>query len=274
MTSQPLLLGVAHGSRDEASQAVVRGLLDAAAERLGARALPAYVDNASPSIALALEGLAAAGETEVVVLPLLLNAASHSKSDVAASVQQARARHPQLRLHYGRPFGAHPLVVEALEQRLVDIGAADRPVVLVAGGSLDPDANATVAATARLLWEGRAHPTVDYAFVSATGPTLEEALLRAPEAVVSLLFLGPGYLPSKARTAAGDRLVTAPLGVATQLVDLLVARYGEALGDDIRMNCDACLYRIALPGRESAVGAPQVPHRHPDDDASRPKTFD
>ena len=260
-----VLLGVAHGSRDEAAQEVVRGLLDAAGERLGVRALPAYVDNASPSIRLALEGLAAAGEREVVVLPLLLNAASHSKTDVAASVQRARREHPEVRLHYGRPFGAHPLVVDVLEQRLSEAGAAEHPVVLVAGGSLDPDANATVAATARLLWEGRAHPTVDVAFVSATGPTVEEALARAPEAAVSLLFLGPGYLPTKATKAAGERIVTAPLGVAPQLVDLLVERFTEALGDDVRMNCDACLYRIALPGREAAVGEPQVPHDHPDD---------
>jgi sirohydrochlorin cobaltochelatase len=31
------------------------------------------------------------------------------------------------------------------------------------------------------------------------------------------------------------------------------------------MNCDACLYRIPFPGREASVGAPQVPHTHPDD---------
>ena len=254
-----VLLGVAHGSRDPASQEVVETLLSEAGRRLGVRSLPAYIDNASPSIAAALRDLDA---TDVVVLPLLLNAASHSKTDVAASVQQARRARPELRVHYGRPFGAHPAVVAVLEQRLVEAGAVDRPVVVVAGGSLDPDANATVAATARLLWEGRAHPTVDYAFVSATGPTVEEALRRAPDAVLSLLFLGPGHLPRKA-AAAGP--ATAPLGAADRLVDLVVERYREALTGDVRMNCDACLYRVALPGREAEVGAPQVPHTHPDD---------
>ena len=34
---------------------------------------------------------------------------------------------------------------------------------------------------------------------------------------------------------------------------------------DIRMNCDACLYRVPFRGHERAVGAPQVPHTHPDD---------
>src|SRR3954451_22529809 len=173
-----VLLGVAHGSRDEASQQVVRDLLDAVGERLGVRTVPAYLDNASPSVARALQALVAEGVDDVVVLPLLLNAASHSKTDLAASVQQARRDHPGLSLRYGRPLGAHPAVVQVLEQRLVEAGAAELPVVVVAGGSLDPDANATVAATARLLWEGRAHPTVDYAFVSAPGPSLPEALAR------------------------------------------------------------------------------------------------
>jgi sirohydrochlorin cobaltochelatase len=261
-----VLLGVAHGSRDEASQQVVRDLLSAAGHRLGIRAVPAYLDNAPPSIAGAVADLAAQGVDDIVVLPLLLNAAGHSKTDVAASVQKARRDHPGLTIRYGRPFGAHPAVVGVLEERLVAAGAAELPVLLVAGGSLDPDANATVAATARLLWEGRRHPTVDYAFVSTTGPSVPEALARTEGPLaVSLLFLGPGQLPARAAAQAGEHLVTAPLGPAPQLVELLVERYRETLTGDIRMNCDACLYRIAFPGREHLVGAPQVPHTHPDD---------
>ena len=34
---------------------------------------------------------------------------------------------------------------------------------------------------------------------------------------------------------------------------------------DIRMNCDTCAYRIALPGFGDKVGRPQTPHHHPDD---------
>jgi sirohydrochlorin cobaltochelatase len=261
-----VLLGVAHGSRDEGSQQVVRDLLTAAGTRLGVRAVPAYLDNASPSIEGALRDLVADGVDDIAVLPLLLNAAGHSKTDLAASVQKARLDHPGVSLRYGRPFGAHPAVAAVLEQRLVEAAAAELPVVLVAGGSLDPDANATVAATSRLLWEGRAHPTVDYAFASATGPSLPAALARVEgRAAVSLLFLGPGYLPARVSSLAGDHVLTAPLGAAPQLVDLLVERYGETLTGDIRMNCDACLYRTAYPGKEHLVGAPQIPHSHPDD---------
>jgi sirohydrochlorin cobaltochelatase len=273
----PLLLGVAHGSRDPASQEVVRSLLaDAAAARPGLRVADAYVDNASPSVRSALQRLADEGERDVVVVPLLLTPASHSKTDVAASVQAGRLEHRDVRLRYGRPLGPHPALVTVLARRLVEAGARDGdPVVLVAGGALDPDANAQIAATARLLWEGRAWPSVDVAFASTTRPTVPEALERLrrlghDRVAVARYFLGPGYLPRLVERLAGEvdgieSVVTAPLGVARELSALVLERYDEVLLGDLRMNCDVCLYRVPMPGRENAVGAVQEPHSHPDD---------
>ncbi len=270
-----VLLGVAHGSRDEGSQQVVRDLLvRAAAQRPGLRAEAAYVDNASPSIRSSLARLVAEGERDVTVVPLLLGAASHSKTDVAASVQAARFAHPGLTLRYGRPLGPHPVVVDVLARRLAEAGVTDLPVLLVAGGSLDPDANAGVAATARLLWEGRGYPSVDIAFVSTTGPSVVDALTRlAAQGVrrvaLSRYFLGPGYLPRKAVELAAsvdvELVVAEPLGASDGLATLVLGRFDEARAGDIRMNCDACLYRVGYRGLESSVGAPQVPHTHPDD---------
>lgn len=276
MAGMTVLLGVAHGSRTAASQQVVEELLARVAGlRPGLRTVAAYVDNASPSIRSALAELVAEGVADVVVVPLLLSPASHSKTDVAASVQAGRLAHPGLRLRYGRPLGPHPVLVDVLARRLAEVGVTDDPVVLVAGGSLDPDANAQVAATARLLWEGRAFPSVDIAFASTTGPTVPEAVGRLASLghsriAVARYFLGPGYLPRLVETQARsvedvEVVVSEPLGVSDGLAGLLAGRYDEVLGGDIRMNCDACLYRIALPGREAAVGATQVPHTHPDD---------
>ena len=272
-----VLLAVAHGSKDEASQAVVQDLLDMAARRRpGLRAEAAFVDNASPSVATAVTRLAGDGVNDIAVVPLLLSAASHSKTDIAASVQAGRVAHPALRLRYGRPLGPHPVLVAVLEQRLVEAGAAeDDPVLLVAAGSLDPDANAQVVATARLLWEGRTFPIVETAFASTTKPSVPDALQRLrllgfSRAAVAPYFLGPGRLPRDVtRSAADDHgldvVVAEPLGAHDEIAGLLLERYDEALGEDIRMNCDACFYRIPFPGRETAVGAPQLPHTHPDD---------
>jgi len=272
----PVLLGVAHGSRDPAAQEVVKALLAGAADlRAGLAVCDAYVDNASPSVRRALQSLVDDGVRDVVVLPLLLTPASHSKTDVAASVQEGRAQHPGLRLRYGRPLGPHPALVDLLDRRLREAGARDDdPVVLVAGGALDPDANAQVAATARLLWEGRERPSVDVAFASTTRPTVPEALARLralghSRVAVARYFLGPGYLPRLVEKQAAEVdvevVVSAPLGVDEELSRLLLLRYDEALRGDLRMNCDVCLYRVPMPGREDAVGAVQEPHEHPDD---------
>ena len=272
-----VLLGVAHGSRDPAAQEVVEDLLARArAQRPGLQTAAAYVDNASPSIRAALAGLVEQGSRDIVVLPLLLTPASHSKTDVAASVQAGRLAHPHVRLRYGRPLGPHPVLVDVLARRLAEAGAgADDPVVLVAGGALDPDANAQVAATARLLFEGRGWPSVDVAFASTARPGVPEALerLRAQghrRASVARYFLGPGHLPRlverQALSVDGlEVVVSAPLGSSDGLASLLLGRFDEVLHGDIRMNCDVCLYRTPMPGREAAVGAVQEPHTHPDD---------
>jgi sirohydrochlorin cobaltochelatase len=272
-----VLLGVSHGSKDPASQQVVEDLLDMAARRRpGLRAMAAYVDNASPSVASAIAELVRDGIDDIAVVPLLLTPASHSKTDVAASVQAARLDHRGLRLRYGRPLGPHPVLIDVLAQRLREAGALrGDPVVLVAGGALDPDANAQVAATARLLWEGRDYASVDTAFASTTEPSVSMALDRVrrlghSRVAVARYFLGPGRLPAAvARVAASyddiDVVVAEPLGATESIAGLVLERYDEALAGDIRMNCDACLYRVPFPGREQSVGAAQLPHTHPDD---------
>jgi sirohydrochlorin cobaltochelatase len=46
---------------------------------------------------------------------------------------------------------------------------------------------------------------------------------------------------------------------------VVIERYREALAGDIRMNCDTCVYRAAMPGHLHRVGAAQTPHQHPHD---------
>jgi sirohydrochlorin cobaltochelatase len=169
------------------------------------------------------------------------------------------------------------VLVETVARRLAEAGAGDGdPVLLVAGGALDPDANAQVAATARLLWEGRPWPSVDIAFASTTRPSVPEALERLrllgfSRISLARYFLGPGHLPRLVAQQAADTgldvVVSEPLGASRELSALVLDRYDEAIVGDIRMNCDVCLYRVQLPGHAAAVGAPQVPHSHPDDQA-------
>jgi sirohydrochlorin cobaltochelatase len=160
------------------------------------------------------------------------------------------------------------------------VASTDAPAVLVVGrGSSDPDANADVVKTARLLWEGRDYPLAETAFVSLTRPGVAEGLERcrllgARQIVVARYFLFPGVLPDRVTEQAAAYAAAHPeleircsdvLGDCDEIAALVYERYHEALRGDIRMNCDMCVYRIAMPGFEHRVGAPAHPHHHPHD---------
>jgi energy-coupling factor transporter ATP-binding protein EcfA2/sirohydrochlorin ferrochelatase len=157
--------------------------------------------------------------------------------------------------------------------RLAEPGRGDTgadQVVLVGRGSTDPDACAEFVKFARLLGDGRGLGPVEPAFVAMSSPSIEEALdrcrrLGAERIAVAPLFLFPGRLVDGiARRVAcwADRhpdvavAVGPHLGPDPRLAALVVERFGEPDGGDVRMNCDVCAYRVRLPGYEEKVGTP------------------
>ena len=219
----------------------------------------------------------------MVAVPLMLSAAGHAKGDIPAALARERTRHPGLRWTYARPLGPHPVLLDLLAARIAAVsGPGAAPAVLVVGrGSTDPDANADVVKTTRLLWEGRDYPLAETAFVSLARPDVLEGLERcrllgARQIVVARYFLFPGVLPDRVAEQAGQYAAAHPeldircadvLGDCDEVAALVYERYHEALSGDIRMNCDMCVYRIAMPGFEHRVGEPQHPHDHPHDHA-------
>jgi sirohydrochlorin cobaltochelatase len=184
---------------------------------------------------------------------------------------------------YGRPLGPHPSLFEILERRieslLGNMARADTHVLLVGRGSTDPDANAEIAKVARLLWEGRGYAGVEPAFVSLADPGVPAGLeklrlLGARRIVVSPYFLFPGILPDRIVDQTSAFAMAHPdlavgvaevIGGCDELADLVIERYDEVISGDIRMNCDTCIYRSAMPGFADRVGQLQQPHHHPDD---------
>ena len=182
--------------------------------------------------------------------------------------------------------GARGVEARGIEARSLAAGGADARagthVVLVGRGSTDPDGNAEVAKVARLLWEGRGYADVALSFISLTGPSVPAALERArrlgaERIVVAPYFLFAGVLPDRVTAQAGafaeqhpevDVRVAGLIGACDELAGLVLERYAEALHGDIRMNCDTCAYRIAMPGFADKVGQAQTPHHHPHDVAA------
>src|SRR6516165_5491845 len=285
-TSPPLLL-VGHGTRSDAGVAEFTRFVGLVRARTRDR-VPAvdggFIELARPSVADAVARLAAPasdGPRPIVAVPLVLTAAGHGKGDIPAALARELRRHPGLSYRYGRPLGPHPVLQDVLEARIGAVLAGaprqDTCVVLAGRGSTDPDANAEVAKVARLLWEGRGYAGVEYAFISLAEPSVPAALGRAARLgarriVVAPYFLFAGVLPDRvtaqsrefaAAHGALDVRVAGLIGDCAELAGLVLVRYDEALHGDIRMNCDTCAYRMALPGFADKVGRPQVPHYHP-----------
>ena len=245
-----------------------------------------FLELSAPPIQEAAARLA--GRHDVVdVVPLVLVAAGHSKGDIPAALAREQVRHPGLSFRYARPLGPHPDLLADLADRLrAEVPEPVWPstaVILVGRGATDPDANAEVAKTARLLYEGRGIGTVETAFVSLAEPGVTAALDRTSRLgferlVVVPYFLFAGVLPDRivAQTAAWsaahpavDVRVAGVIGPSPRLAGLVAQRRAELSGGDIRMNCDTCAYRVALPGFADKLGAAQLPHHHPDDPSHR-----
>jgi sirohydrochlorin cobaltochelatase len=291
MTLPPLLLA-AHGTTDQAGVdafAALAGRVGKLAAADGMRVAGGFIELSAPALREAVADLAAAspgppaaagGKASIVAIPLMLSAAGHAKGDIPAALAREQTRHPGVSFSYGRPLGPHPALIDLLAARIAAVAGGTSPAVLVVGrGSTDPDANADVAKTARLLWEGRDYPLAETAFVSLARPGVTEGLdrcrlLGARQIVVARYFLFPGVLPDRVAEQAAayaaahpelDIRYTDVLGDCDEIAALVYERYREALSGDIRMNCDVCVYRIAMPGFEHRVGAPQHPHDHPHD---------
>jgi sirohydrochlorin ferrochelatase len=238
---RPVLLVVAHGSRDPRHAATVHALTQRVrAARPGLRVATAYLDFNAPSVPQVIDRLAAEGVREVVALPLLLTRAFHAKADIPAVLREATAGHPRLSVRQAEVLGPSPLLTAALERRLYEAGVrpGDRPstgIVLASAGSTDPEAMAVIADIAR-AWRHTGWCAVRPAFASASLPRTEDAVrqLRAEgvdRVVVAPYVIAPGFLPDRiARGAqdAGADVLAAVLGDAPELARLLLRRYDES----------------------------------------------
>jgi sirohydrochlorin ferrochelatase len=241
------LVAVAHGSRDPRAAATVSELLAVVRYRAVAWGLggldvrAAFLDHCAPSLP---QALSAVGDGACVVVPLLLTAAYHSKSDIPAQLAASAAAPPDVSC--ADTLGPHPLLLTALERRLSEAGVlvgdpaarSRTSVVLAAAGSSDPAANATIDALAARWRATRGWHAVVPAYASAAGPRPDEAVRAllaggAPgPVVVATYLLAPGYFADKIRAAglsAGAAVVSPALGAAPDIADVVLERYLAAV---------------------------------------------
>ncbi|MFF8957530.1 sirohydrochlorin chelatase [Streptomyces sp. NPDC014894] len=236
----PVLLVVAHGSRDPRHAATVHALVRRIRSlRPGLRVETGFLDFNAPSVPQVLERLAAGGEEEdVIALPLLLTRAFHAKSDIPGVLREASARLPRLRIRQAEVLGPSPLLLAAVERRLREagLGPSDHDstgLVLASAGSTDPEAIAAIADMAREL-RRTGWCSVRPAFASASLPRTEEAVraLRdegCARVAVAPYVIAPGRLPDRIAEGAREADVLAGvLGPSPELAALVLLRHDGA----------------------------------------------
>ncbi|MDH2393611.1 sirohydrochlorin chelatase [Streptomyces sp. HNM0663] len=237
---RPVLVAVAHGSRDPRAFATVSALLDRVRElRPGLDVRLGHIELNEPLLPDVLAGLSGPGRpARAVLVPLLLSRGYHVRHDLpraAAALQGI----PGADVRIAAPLGPHPLLVEALYDRLAEAGwrpedgaARSTGVVLAAAGSRDPDSAADVRRAARLLGERLGDTPVVAAYASAAAPAVPAAV-RALAArgrhriAVASYFTAPGLFAARS-AAAAPWIAAAPLGVHPALARLVLRRYDAA----------------------------------------------
>ena len=281
---EPALLIVGHGSRDPRGAAEFHQLVGLVRERSPSLAVEGgFIELSRPPISECVDSLVQNGTRDISAVPLMLLAAGHAKNDIPATLVREGTNHPEVRFRYGRALGVRPELLELMDGRIsavVPESEKEETAVLVVGrGSSDPDANSDMCKISRLLFEGRPYGLVETAFVSLASPKVPDALERLQmlgvrRVAVFSYFLFAGVLEERIREQS-EAFATANPGVevryagyfgpSREIADLVLSRHREAVAGDIRMNCDVCVHRVALPGFEEKVGAPATPHYHPDE---------
>ncbi|MGW3290648.1 sirohydrochlorin chelatase [Streptomyces sp. NPDC001002] len=234
----PALVVVAHGSRDPRALSTVRTLLDRVrALRPG---LPVHLGHIELNEPALPDTLAALGTARAVLVPLLLSRGYHVKRDIPEMAAQ-----PQARTRVAAPLGPHPLLVDALQARLIEAGwrmrmdtatRRESAVILAAAGSRDPDSQTDTNHTAALLSERLGVPVLP-AYASTAAPTIPEALaVLASQArhrvAVASYFTAPGRFARECAEQA-PWIASAPLGTHPAMANLLLHRYDQALSTPV-----------------------------------------
>jgi sirohydrochlorin ferrochelatase len=113
-----------HGSRRPEAGAHLAELRDRiAVGRPEALVVAAHLEVAPPTLGDAIDRCVAGGATRIVVHPFFLLPGRHTLHDVPEQIEQARARHPGIRIVQSEPVGLTDALVEIVLRRIADADA-------------------------------------------------------------------------------------------------------------------------------------------------------
>jgi sirohydrochlorin cobaltochelatase len=260
------ILFVGHGSKDCEGNDQVRQFIESMRRNWDDSILvqTCFLEFERPTVNQGIDVCVEKGASEIVVIPIMLLQAGHSKIHIPAAIDEAKKKYPFVKFTYSRPIGVHEETFEILKTRLSEIGEnldhpdADTAILLLGRGGSDPDANSDLYKIARLLWEKTNYKIVEPAFMGVTNPLVDEGIdrclkLGAKKVIILPYFLFTGILIKRLE----EMLVTFQnqystmefklagyFGYHPKLQTILSERVEEAFHGEVKMNCDTCQYRL------------------------------
>ncbi|HXI09881.1 MAG TPA: precorrin-8X methylmutase [Thermodesulfobacteriota bacterium] len=173
--SRKAVLVLGHGSKAEEANETLRQVAASIGERGGyGFVIPAFLQLASPDIKEAIETMVGKGYLDITVMPYFLYMGLHVKDDIPAELEEARKRHPGLKVTMTRCIGFDERLVSVAVDR-IDEAAVKAPAVQspfsqhpiekesfrILSGELDEDGAdpATLPVIKRVI-----HTTADFEF--------------------------------------------------------------------------------------------------------------
>src|SRR3954454_16965737 len=196
------VLFVGHGSRLEAGNKEVSTFIEKVMPTMDASLLieTCFLEFASPNITQGIDNCVKRGATEVIVIPIILLHAGHSKLHIPAEIEDGKTKYPDVQFTYGQMIGVHQEVLSILTDRLEEVGLdtsaehTDTAILLIGRGGSHADANSDFYKITRLLWENLNVKWVESAFMGVTAPLVDEGLERCLKLGAKKIVMLPYFL--------------------------------------------------------------------------------
>jgi sirohydrochlorin cobaltochelatase len=249
---KPAVMICGHGSRDpDAIAEFARAASGLKARLPESEVAYGYLEFAQPTIRESLATLAAHGARRILVLPVMLLAARHVKSDVPSEIARFSADFPQVEMRFGRALSTEPKLLAAATARIEegerrgrrDVLRSETLLLVIGRGTNDPAANAAIDELAQNLRAGMGFGRAAIGYAGTAAPLTEPALRHAvtlgcKRIIVFPYFLFTGVLVKRIDAACGRVAIDHPeieflnapyLGDHPLLLDCLMDRIGEMM---------------------------------------------
>jgi len=100
----------------------------------------AFLELVSPSISETMKKVITGGAKDILVVPVLLFAATHFKRDIPEELAEMKVIFPEVNFYVSRPFDVHPKMIDLVIKRIQEKRIDNEGSILIVGrGSSDPE---------------------------------------------------------------------------------------------------------------------------------------